>query len=179
MPDQSISTSMYNTPNDDMGWGNVYEVTMDTPNTKPKVEVLNGSSNIDYTSRVIPTDDPLKYIVPVIISTYDENSTENITVDFQAIPTSVPEENYQTVPNDFVVDKVYNNLDDFKIDVTLKEASDFFVDVVSLEGKVVHSYRGKAPAGKKSFEWNDDVASGMYLVRLYTPNQQHVEKVMR
>ena len=72
------------------------------------------------------------------------------------------------------------------VEVYLSAATDVSVDVYDVRGRrVVNLVRGRQVAGTHRFSWNgtdvrgSSVASGVYFVRVKTPDTTHQRKVLR
>lgn len=190
MEDQSLLANMPYNPNGVSGWTHTYTVTMDNPETKPKVEVLGASSNLESQTTVIPTEDPLTYKVNVLFNTGEETSTEYLTIDFQAVPVGVEENNQVIVPNSGL--KLNQNAPNpfrtsTEITYSLAEKSNVTVDIYDLTGKHVKQlYSGEqAPSSEHKLYWDgsnsngSNVSKATYLLRVSTPDSQQVKKVSK
>jgi len=187
IPDATIPVDMQNYANKPWGWGHKYDVTMDDPKTMPEVLVTGGSSNVDYDTIIEPTGDPLEYKVHLIFKTGSDVSTENLTINFQAVPVGIPEESEQTPYSDFVLRDSYPNpfLDKTTIEYKLRSPADVSINVYDLNGSLVKQLQKGKQSGEQVVQWNGDndygaeVSNGIYLIRVATPGTQKTLKVMK
>jgi endonuclease I len=99
-------------------------------------------------------------------------------------PSAVTDENQGPVP---ALLRAYPNpfVSYVNVEYSLKEASPLNIQIYNLKGQRIKSWQGNALAGKNSYVWDgrdesgQSTSAGIYLLKLSTPMQQQITKLLK
>lgn len=185
MPDATIPTNLdTNNVNGVIGWGHEYDITVSDTTEKPKIVITGNTVNLDYSVEIEQdSDNPHKYKAHLLFGTGNDNSVENLVMDFEAVPVGTQEPQLPSAKPNAYPNPFTNSM---SVQYNLNDASDMKIEVYDMQGKLVKTlHDGMLGPGQYTSTWDGTNASGaeatkgIYFIKMISGEDIVIEKIMR
>ncbi len=184
MPDATLPTNMQGVNNQNhLGWMHSYLVQCD-PGQKPDLSFSGMSDNLQPSWMSEPTGNPDEYLVNVLLQTGDQQSLDNLTINFQQVPDGIEDRRDKpSLPSTLLY--VSPNYPEpmnprTHVDYKVKSATELDISVYDVLGRKVETlYHGRHKPGEFTIGWDaGDLSSGVYFMRFTAPGYVKSERMI-